>query len=322
MFCLPVVLCFSEVIYVFVLQVFLERKLIANLHKRHMEQVTKKYGPTWQEKEKMGTPSMGGVTFPVVMALPIILNCCFFSNDLSSDLLALLVYPILIGLIGFYDDWLKNIRHSSEGLRSLQKLFCQILVTTVTILFAMKSQTPNFFGLEIPEWLYIVILVFLGVGLQNAVNVTDGLDGLAAGLALVSFASLAVILQENCLAFSIALCSIALCLGFLWHNSKPATIFMGDTGAHFLAGLIFSICLVSDRIFLTIPVSFVFGIEIISVALQIFAIRILGRKIFRMSPIHHHFELMGYSETKIVARFYIIHALGIFTLLMLLGSLI
>ena len=316
------VICFAEFLFVFVLQVFLERKLITYLHKKHVEQVTKNYGPTWQEKEKMGTPSMGGVTFPAVMALPIFLNCCLFSNDLGSDLVALLVYPILVGLIGFYDDWLKNIHHSSEGLRSLQKLFCQILVTTVTILFAMKSEIPNFFGLEISKWLFVIILVFLGVGLQNAVNVTDGLDGLAAGLSLISFASLALILQENCLAFFIAVCSIALCLGFLWHNAKPATIFMGDTGAHFLAGIIFSICLVSDRIFLAIPVSFVFGVEIISVALQIFAIRVLGRKIFRMSPIHHHFELMGYSETKIVARFYIIHALGIFTLFMLLGSLI
>ena len=315
-------LCFFELFFVFFTQVFCEKLLINCLHKKHVEQVTKKYGPTWQEKEKIGTPSMGGCTFPIVMILPIILNCYLFSQKPFVDFIVLFLYPLFVGLIGLCDDLLKTLKHSSEGLRSLQKLFLQVFVTALTIFFILKWQTPNFFGVEIPMWSYAVILVFIGVGLQNAVNVTDGLDGLAAGLSFFSFLALALILSDNNLLMIVSFSTCGLCLGFLWHNSKSATIFMGDTGAHFLAGLIFAVCLVGDRAFLSVPVSFLFGIEILSVAIQIFAIRVLHRKVFRMSPIHHHFELLGYSETKIVARFYIIHIIGMLLLYLLLRPLI
>ncbi len=315
-------LCVFEVFFVFFAQIFCERILINYLHKKHVEQVTKKYGPTWQEKEKLGTPSMGGITFPIVMCLPIMLNCYLASEKLLVDFIALFLYPLFVALIGFYDDWLKNVKHSSEGLRSLQKLFLQVVITAVTVFFALKWQTPNFLGLKIPMWLYALILVFLGVGLQNAVNVTDGLDGLASGLSLFSFLALAVILSYNNLLMLISFSACALCLGFLWHNAKPATIFMGDTGAHFLAGLIFAVCLVANRMFLVVPVSFLFGIEILSVSIQIFTIRMFNKRVFRMSPIHHHFELLGYSETKIVSRFYILHIIGIILLYLLLKSTI
>ena len=322
MCCNVLYLCVFEVFFALATQIFCEKFVINYLHKKHVEQVTKEYGPTWQEKEKMGTPSMGGVTFPLVMCLLMMLNCYLFSENQINDFFVLFLYPSFVGLIGFYDDWLKNMKHSSDGLKSLQKLFLQVLITTITILFTLKYQTPNFFGLKIPMWLYVICLIFLGVGLQNAVNVTDGLDGLAAGLSLFSFLALAVILFHNNLLMLTSFSACGLCLGFLWHNSKPATIFMGDTGAHFLAGIIFAVCLVANRVFLSIPVSFLFGIEILSVSIQIFAIRVLHRKVFRMSPIHHHFELMGYSETKIVARFYIVHIIGILVLYTLLQSII
>ena len=161
---------------------------------------------------------------------------------------------------------------------------------------------------------FVAVVTFIGVGLQNAVNVTDGLDGLAAGCSLITFVALlplTLLVGGGPIHGMYNVMAICLCLGFLWHNCNPASVFMGDVGAHFLAGLMLSLCICSGGLFYIIPACFFFGVEICSVAIQIVAIRRFHRKVFKMSPIHHHFEMSGWKETQIVTRFWIIHLLGV-----------
>lgn len=152
----------------------------------------------------------------------------------------------------------------------------------------------------------------------NAVNVTDGLDGLAAGASAISLLFLGFLVSRGFSAIAIGL---SITISFLWHNAYPAKIFMGDSGSHFLGGLLVSVAVCGGGALFVVPCGALFGIEILSVAIQIVAIRFFGKKVFLMSPVHHHFEILGWNETQIVVRFWIVHLLGISTLL-LTGKLI
>ncbi|MEG1911882.1 MAG: phospho-N-acetylmuramoyl-pentapeptide-transferase [Cloacibacillus sp.] len=297
--------------FAFVCELVLQKYWIAVMHKMKIEQVTKLYGPCWHEKTKMGTPTMGGIVFiPVILlCLPLFMT---FAPDFSWEAAGRIIsYPVLAAAVGFIDDWLKHTRRSSDGLTSLQKLGLQILVT---VPWAVWVSVPPYMivpGFELPRILYILCVVFVGVGLQNAVNVTDGLDGLAAGCTLISLIAALSFIECGPLMMLVISASCGVCLAFLWHNANPASVFMGDVGAHFFAGLLLSICINSGVFVFVIPLGFFFGVEIFSVAVQIIAIRRFHRKVFKMSPIHHHFEMSGWKETEIVTRFWIIHILGI-----------
>ena len=304
--------------FTFALEIFLQRSWISVMHSLKIEQVTKLYGPSWHEKTKMGTPTMGGIVFiPVLLlAIPRII---MMDGDFSLSGAARIVsYPVLAAAVGFVDDWLKYSRRSSDGLKSLQKLALQVAVTLPWALWVSEPPFVIFPGFEVSRLFYVAFVTFVGVGLQNAVNVTDGLDGLAAGCALISFMFALSFIDGGPTMMLIIAAACGICLGFLWHNANPASVFMGDVGAHFLAGLLLSVCLNSGVLIFVIPLGFFFGVEILSVTIQIIAIRCFHRKVFKMSPIHHHFEMSGWKETQIVTRFWVMHIIGICLLMSLL----
>lgn len=303
-------------------EIFFQQIWIRKMHRLKIEQVTKLYGPSWHEKTKMGTPSMGGIVFIPVFLLSIYAGS-FLTPFASMDMLAkIALYPVLAASVGFLDDWLKYSKKSSDGLKSMEKLVLQIIVTLPWAFWVTPDPMVLFSTVAIPRYAGIGLITFTGVGLQNAVNVTDGLDGLAAGSVLISLLGAFSFLGfEPSVILSVG-SAVGICLGFLWHNSFPASVFMGDVGAHFWAGLLLSLCVVSGVFIFIIPISFIFGLEIISVTLQIISIRVFKRKIFLMSPIHHHFEMLGWKENQIVIRFWIVHAMGMLILMSLLAYMI
>ena len=284
-------------------------------------QKQKSYGPTVVER-KAATPSMGGVVF-IFMSIVL----CFLGNvDYKVWLFAL-----TCGVIGFIDDGIKSFQHSSEGFSSLRKLILQVIFTSAyAILVTMNCEIYLWGDIPSPGWVSIPLIIFFSVGLQNAVNVTDGLDGLAAGTVALSL--IALVISVGKLNYDVAI-ALGMVIGFMWHNSYPAKVFMGDVGSHFLAGLLFALILFNGSILLVLPLSFIFGIEIITVAIQIFSIRIFDRKIFRMAPLHHHFQRLDrevsyimpsvdWEETIIVNRFYILHICGMALLYVILWRII
>lgn len=308
-------LCFA--IVVFFIAIFLQMCWIALMDRWSMGEAIKPYGPKTHEK-KRGTPSMGGVV--ALAAAPVSAASIWaMGGGSAQELLAIWVFPIAASAIGLLDDGLKRWTHTSEGLKSLQKLFLQIAVTLPWSFVMTREGLGVTQDITIDGAAAVVLLTFLGVGVMNAVNVTDGLDGLAGGAVAISLAVFLVLSKGGASAAS-AMTGLALVLAFLWHNSNPAQVFMGDVGAHLWAGLLLSLCVSEGRIALVIPLGFLFGIEIICVAIQIFAIRRLGRKVFLMSPLHHHYELRGWAETKIVARFLVAHLIGMAVSLAILNA--
>ncbi|MDO4987543.1 MAG: phospho-N-acetylmuramoyl-pentapeptide-transferase [Synergistes sp.] len=300
----------------FFLEITIQRFWIDAMRKMKLEQVTKLYGPKWHEENKLGTPEMGGVVFVAVAVIVAIILCVsgFWS---FTEVLLCVTYPIAAAAVGFADDLLKHLRRSSDGFTSMQKLFLQIAVTVPCVSYAAVPPYIILPYVEVSYPVYVAAVSFIGVGLLNAVNVTDGLDGLAVGCSLFSFVGALFVLCENADAMIIAAMGCGVSLGFLWHNSHPASVFMGDVGSHFLAALILTVCLTSGSVPAVFPLGFMFGIEIFTVFIQIVAIRHFHRKIFKMSPVHHHFELCGWKETKIVARFWLIHIVGMLSLLLI-----
>lgn len=272
-------------------------------------QIQKSYGPAIVEK-KASTPSMGGIIFIIITA-----SLCITGN---ADY-KIWLFALACGVIGFIDDGLKSFQNSSEGFSSLRKLILQVIFSTIyAILICRTCDIYLWHDVLSPVWVSIPLIVFFSVGLQNAVNVTDGLDGLAAGTVALSLVAIVIYMGE--LNYDVAI-AFGMVIGFLWHNSHPARVFMGDVGSHFLAGLLFTLILFNGSILLVLPFTFLFGVEITSVAIQIFSIRIFDRRIFRMAPLHHHFQRINrevdyivpsldMEETIIVNRFYIVHILG------------
>lgn len=304
---------------VFLAEITLQGVWIRILKRLKVAQTLKTYGPQRHLDMKVGTPTMGGVVFIVLgsgIALAGLGNCW----RLDPSLTAMLILPLAGALIGFLDDWLKFSRTSSEGLSSRQKLYGQIAVVLPWCIW-VYGRTGIWLLPETPlgPLTGIPLLVFLAVGFLNAVNITDGLDGLAAGSCLISFAGALVWLGGS----TTVLCAFGIGLtgGFLWHNSHPARIFMGDVGAHFLGGILISLAVWSHSLIALFPLAFLFGIETLSVMLQLGSLHFRGKRIFRMSPVHHHFELMGWSETQVVTRFWLVHTAGLALLAYFVESL-
>ncbi|NLM70635.1 MAG: phospho-N-acetylmuramoyl-pentapeptide-transferase [Synergistaceae bacterium] len=295
----------------FFLQILASEYWIKRLNRWRVVQVQKSYGLKSHIETKSTTPSMGGVVFIAVGLAGI--PAAFFLADGGSLRAALfLLLPLGAAGIGFADDWIKFSRRSSEGFPSLYKLYAQIGLTLPWSAWVAFGEGVSLCpGLEIHPVIAVPLLFLFAIGMMNAVNVTDGLDGLAAGASLVSFAGVLLWIRPDGAAMSLALAGSAMCAGFLWHNAHPAQVFMGDVGSHFLAGLLVALCVHCDFLIALFPLGFLFGLEIVSVAIQIVAIRKFNRKVFKMSPVHHHFELSGWSETRIVIRFWIIHAVGV-----------
>lgn len=299
----------------FIAAVALQSQWIKLMRRMALGDGIKSYGPSGHEA-KIGTPGMGGVV-ALMLAPAVIISLLCIGAYSGWDALVIWAYPIGAAAVGLADDVLKKVHRSSEGLASLQKLFLQIAVSLPLALIALKDGVYLTPEIKIAPLLSVPILMFISVGLMNAVNVTDGLDGLAGGSIVISLIAF-VMLSRDVACTSTAVIAIAIVMAFLWHNAPPASLFMGDVGAHLWAGLLLSLCVASRDLVLIFPLGSLFGIEIITVAIQIFSIRKLGRKVFLMSPIHHHFEIKGWKETKIVVRFWLIHVLGACVLIVIL----
>lgn len=269
----------------------------------HLTQIQKWYGVNIDTEIKAATPSMGGVVFLLLGLLAILV-------DFSVDNVIFWSLPVLSGLIGFVDDWLKFRSHTSEGFSSLAKLRVQLLLCAVWVMAVFfRGKLGLWPGIFDGVWVLTIPVSFLvTAGTINAVNITDGLDGLAAGSFLISLAILLLILPINGLNAQVMIELFAMTSGFLFFNLRPAKTFMGDTGSHFLGGALAALLVANGRTLGIVGAGFIFVVEMLSSAIQIFTIRKLGRKVFLMAPLHHHYQKKGLDETAVTIRFWLVHA--------------
>lgn len=266
--------------------------------------------------KKQGTPTMGGIIIVDSILVAVILSFIMMKNLTTTGFIAICVLIIFAG-IGFYDDFQKNKHHENKGLSPKGKLFLQIIGALLPSLYMVHTGATSIAGLDFGAW-YLFIAGFIIVGASNAVNLTDGLDGLASGLCFLSFLTCAIILgAKGQIELSIIAASAACaCLGFLYYNLHPAKVFMGDTGSLALGALLGTLGVLGKFELLLIPICLVFVIETLSVVIQVTSFKLTGKRVFKMSPIHHHFELIDWNETKIVKVFWIV---GLLSCLIALG---
>jgi phospho-N-acetylmuramoyl-pentapeptide-transferase len=276
-------------------------------------------GPQSHQK-KAGTPTMGGLIFLAGLTAGSLLAAEW---PFSAEILILVGTALGFALIGFWDDYIKVVKKRSLGLRAYQKLLGQFLLAGILCLLAVRVLGRGT-DIAIPftawkwqaGWLYYPFVAVLIVFINNAVNLTDGLDGLAAGCTLISsLAYLAVTLlpvclggrtvfaQESNLAFFAAALA-GCCLGFLRYNTYPAKVFMGDTGSLGLGGALAGLAVLSKSEAVLLIIGGIFVLEALSVIIQVISFQTTGKRVFRMSPLHHHFELGGWSEWKVVLVFW------------------
>ncbi len=262
-----------------------------------------------QHQGKAGTPTMGGVLLVPSVVVATVLAAPQISWDLLLPLGAMVAY----GAVGAIDDVLALRYQRNLGLRARERLFLQFALAAAAAVIVLRvSGAPNrvvpFVGTVMPA-VYAVFVVLYLVGFTNAVNLTDGLDGLAAGtVALAAGAYAVVTAASGRLEVAILCAALAgACAGFLWFNAHPAAVFMGDVGSNGLGAALAAIAIVTQTEGLLLIVGAVFVLEAVSVILQVAYFKgTRGRRIFRMSPLHHHFELAGWSETQIVTRFWLV----------------
>lgn len=296
----------------FLISAVLGRILIPFLRKLKLRQTERVEG-VQEHLKKAGTPTMGGVIF-----LAAILVCSLVSAFYAPKICPVLLLTMGFGVIGFVDDYLKVVKHRSDGLYPRQKLLLQILVTglfAVYILYGtdvgLSMRIPFTGGKMLdPGWIGIPLLFFAVIGTVNGVNFTDGIDGLASTVTVVVaifFTVVSVMLGAGVELFS-SVTEGAL-LGFLLYNAYPAKVFMGDTGSLALGGFVAGMAYMLQMPLFIPIVGLIYLVEVLSVILQVSYFKAThGKRIFKMSPIHHHFELSGWSETRVVAVFSIVTA--------------
>ncbi|MBE3583101.1 MAG: phospho-N-acetylmuramoyl-pentapeptide-transferase [Limnochordaceae bacterium] len=283
--------------------------VIAWLRRLKAGQTIRTEGPASHLK-KTGTPTMGGV----LMLLGTSVAALLFTPNVAVTA-ALLVVVVGFGLVGLVDDFLIVAYHRSLGLRARVKFFWQVVLALALAVWLLNRPGEAFqllvpfsnATITLPVWGFVPLAVFVIVGSSNAVNLTDGLDGLAAGTTAVAALALAFILVWLGRA-DVAVLATALagaCLAFLWFNGYPAQVFMGDAGSLALGGALGSMAVVTGTELYLAIVGGVFVLETLSVMLQVFSFQRFHRRIFRMTPVHHHFELSGWPETRVVARFWV-----------------
>jgi len=304
--------------------------IIEFLHRLKIDQSVREDGPA-THLAKTGTPTMGGILiiFSVVAAMLI-------WGDLQNKAVWITMIAFLaFGAIGFIDDYLKVTRHNSAGLNSWIKLAAQFVVAIAVVLILYFTGDENTTALYIPffknpvidmGWLWIPFAVLLVVGESNAVNFSDGLDGLLAGLLIIVFITLAFLtyitgridyseylgipyVPQSGELTVFCLAAAGACVGFLWFNAYPAQVFMGDVGSLSLGGVIAVISLLTKKEILILVIGGVFVLEIASVIIQVASYKLRKKRVFKMAPLHHHYELMGWPETKTVIRFWILGGL-------------
>lgn len=305
---------FMPVIISFLISVVFCPILIPFLRKLKFGQTEREEGPQSHLK-KNGTPTMGGL---VILASILLTSLIYIGK--FTEILPVLFMTLGFGLIGFLDDYIKVVKKRSLGLTPLQKMALQFIVTGVFIYYyfkiagldtSIKIPFVSGDGFVMPTWLFIIFVFIVVLGTVNGVNFTDGLDGLASGVTVIvaTFFTIAA-LSLNPSMTPITGAVVGSLLGFLLFNTYPARIFMGDTGSLALGGFVSSIALMLHMPLFIVIIGLIYLVEVLSVILQVGYFKLThGKRIFKMAPIHHHFELCGYSETQVVAAFSIVTAL-------------
>ena len=292
---------------------FLGPRFIDYLRLKEFGQQIREEGPAGHHG-KAGTPTMGGLVIFLAIAVPFLIL-----SDYRTGSLAVLATALVMAGLGFADDMIKLRRRRSLGVSGRTKLLVQLLTAIALWVFVTESVGLNgelklrVVDASVDLGIAYPILIFLVLaGATNGVNLTDGLDGLAAGCAaivLLTYTVMTFITKGQADLALLSACLVGACVGFLWFNSFPASVFMGDTGSLGLGGAIAALAVVTQTELLLILIGGIFVIEALSVAIQVFAFQRFRRRVFLMAPIHHHFELAGWSETKIILRFWIIAAI-------------
>nr|MBO2478412.1 phospho-N-acetylmuramoyl-pentapeptide-transferase [Bacillota bacterium] len=292
----------------FMLALLLSPLFIPVLRRLKFRQYIREEGPKGHQK-KAGTPTMGGL----VIMLAALLTTFLFA-EMTPELGVLLLSMLGYGLIGFLDDFIKVVLKRNLGLTATQKLFMQLLLALTVFLFLQRMNHP--FAVTIPGttweidlgWAYFLLLILINLATTNAVNLTDGLDGLLAGTSAITFAAYAIIawvyMKPEVALFSCAMMGAV--LGFLVFNAHPAKVFMGDTGSLAIGGALAAIAVLTKTELLLIVIGGVYVIEALSVIIQVVSYKLRKKRVFRMSPIHHHFELSGWSEWRVVVTFWLV----------------
>ncbi len=285
--------------------------IIPILKKLKFGQTVRDDGPLSHLK-KTGTPTIGGIIF----LIPIVLVSLYFIlTGLYPKILPLLLVTLAFGAIGFIDDMIKVLKKSQYGLRAYQKMILILMVSTGFALYMVFSQKfnldINFFGFDITfgkSWVYVLIVVLIFAIITNSVNLTDGLDGLASGvtyIVMIFFVVLAMAGNSNDYIRVFSSIVAGGCIGFLGFNMYPAKVFMGDTGSLALGGAVAGVAVMTGMPLIIFVAGAVYIIEALSVIIQVVSFKATGKRVFKMAPIHHHFELSGFKETKIVYMFWI-----------------
>ena len=300
------------VLIAFALSVIMGPVVIPILRKLKMGQTEREDG-VQSHLKKAGTPTMGGV----IILGGIVVTSVLFIKDYPK-IIPILFVTLGFGLIGFLDDYLKVVMKRSDGLFPMQKMGLQILVTAVFAFYMVKTQTPMgwlipFSGGEYVNWgwLSIPLMFIVIIGTVNGVNFTDGLDGLASSVTVLVATFFTVVAIGTKSGIEPITCAVVgALLGFLLFNVYPASVFMGDTGSLALGGFVASTAYMLQMPFFIAIVGLIYLVEVLSVMIQVtYFKKTGGKRIFKMAPIHHHFELCGWSETRVVAVFSIITAI-------------
>lgn len=296
-----------------ILTLTIGKPMIKWLHKLKFGQHIREEGPE-SHKQKSGTPTIGGLMF----LIPILIVTAVFSQTNAHTFFILFIILLITG-VGFLDDFLIIYFKNNKGITPRQKLAGQILIGAMLGLYVFMAQENAY--TEIPftcyklhmSWLIIPFSMAVFTATTNAVNLTDGLDGLAVSVTIVSLTGFAIltylsqgITTESITNLTLASSAIGGCLGFLWFNSYPAQVFMGDTGSLGLGGIIAVLAILGHLELWLIILGFIYVMETVSVILQVLYFKRTKKRLFLMSPIHHHFELAGWKETQVVSRFYIV----------------
>ncbi len=297
----------------FVVTAIAGRFLIPVLKSIKMGQKILDIGPRWH-KSKEGTPTMGGIFF--ILGTLVALLCCGIyagiQNGNTKELLINYIFVFLCGVIGFIDDRTKFMKKQNKGLSPSEKLILQFLSAAAYVFATHVGKPQNttvtlpFTGYELELSVFYYLFLIVGIVFTvNSVNLTDGIDGLAATVTAIVSVFLGVMCYktENELALIFAATVLGGCLGFLVYNFYPARVFMGDTGSLFLGGAVSALAVWLDMPLLLIFVGIIYYAEALSVVIQVISYKLFKKRVFKMSPIHHHFEMCSWSELKIVAVF-------------------
>ncbi|CAM4332967.1 phospho-N-acetylmuramoyl-pentapeptide-transferase [Paenibacillus macerans] len=291
----------------FILAVISAPLIIPLLKRLKFGQQIRGEGPQSHQK-KAGTPTMGGV----IILLAFTLSFLKFSV-INTDFYVLLIATLGFGLVGFLDDYIKIVFKRSLGLTPRQKLFGQLLFAGIMCALLISEGHSTAIGIpgtgwsfDLGGWFYYPFIIVMMLAISNAVNFTDGVDGLLSGVSAIAFGAYAVIAMQAT-SLSSAVCAAAMIgavLGFLVFNAHPAKVFMGDTGSLGIGGAIGAIAVITKSELLFLVIGGIFVIEMLSVVIQVTSFKTRGKRIFKMSPIHHHFELSGWSEWRVVVTFW------------------